>query len=88
MPLLLFLGFTALATGPILLAVVQETFKNDRAFANGMFMFLYFLTLGLGLLITGLAAEQFGLRTTYFVTGLVAFLSIPAVLMLKTKQEL
>ncbi len=87
-PLLLFLGFTALATGPILLAVVQETFKNDRAFANGIFMFLNFLTLGLGLLITGLAADQFGLRTTYFATGLIAFLSIPAVLMLKPNQEL
>lgn len=83
-PLLLLLGFTALATGPILLSIVQANFKNDRALANGIYMALNFLVGGLGLLLMGVLADVIGLQTSFFATGFISFLGIPAVLALKS----
>lgn len=84
-PLLLLLGFTAFSTAPILLAIVQEQFPNDRALANGIFMSLNFLALGLGVSLTGVFADQIGLRPAFFLTGMIAFLSIPSVFFLPKK---
>ena len=84
-PLLLLLGFTAFSTAPILLAIVQEQFPNDRALANGIFMSLNFLALGLGVSLTGVFADQIGLRSAFFLTGVIAFLSIPSVFFLPKK---
>lgn len=81
-PLLLLLGFTAFSTAPILLAIVQEQFPNDRALANGIFMSLNFLALGIGVSLTGVFADQIGLKAAFFLTGIIAFLSIPSVFFL------
>ena len=81
-PLLLLLGFTAFSATPIFLAIVQEQFPNDRALANGIFMSINFIALGIGVSLTGVFADQIGLRAAFFLTGFIAFLSIPSVFFL------
>ncbi|MCA9837639.1 MAG: MFS transporter, partial [Trueperaceae bacterium] len=78
-PLLLLLGFTALSIAPIFMAVVQDEFRNDRSLANGIFIALNFLALGLGVSLTGVLADAMGLQNAFWLTGFIAFLSLPAV---------
>jgi len=42
MLLLMVLGFTALSIAPVIMALVQESFPENRAFANGVYMFISF----------------------------------------------
>jgi FSR family fosmidomycin resistance protein-like MFS transporter len=81
-PLLLVLGFTGLATAPIMLAIVQDEFSNDRALANGIFLALNFVILGLGIYLTGVMADWLGLRMAFLMTAVIALLAIPAIFFL------
>jgi FSR family fosmidomycin resistance protein-like MFS transporter len=42
-PLLMALGFTALSVTPVIMALVQESFPENRALANGVYMSMSFL---------------------------------------------
>ena len=79
-PILLFLGFTALSTSPVILAVVQEQFPNHRAVGNGLYMSLNFLLRPIAILAIGFVGEKYGLRTAYFWSAILALLAIPAIL--------
>ncbi len=81
-PLLLALGFTAISPTPVLLALVQDHFVDNRALANGIFLALNFLVRALGIFVVGLLGDGVGLTTAFVVSAAVAFLSIPAVLAL------
>ena len=85
-PLLVGLGFFALAPSPVLLALVQDEFPDNRALANGTFLALNFLVLGLGVWAVGLLADGFGLRNAFWWSGVAALLSLPAALLLPKRQ--
>jgi len=82
LPLLLALGFTALAPSPVLLAVVQDEFPNNRALANGTFLALNFLVRSLDIWLLGLLADGFGLHSAFLWSVAAAALAVPAVLAL------
>lgn len=86
-PLLLALGFFALAPSPVLLAFVQDEFPDNRALANGTFLALNFLVLGLGVWAVGSVADGFGLRSAFWWSGAAALLSLPAVFLLPRRQR-
>ena len=75
-PLLVALGLTALSPQPVLLALVQDRFPDDRALGNGTFLALNFLIRALGIWVVGLLADRFGLTTSFVVSALVAFTSV------------
>ena len=52
---LLLLGFTSLAPQPVLLALVQDEMPENRAFANGVYLMMTFLTRSLVLVLLGAA---------------------------------
>lgn len=81
-PLLLALGLTAIAPQPVLLALVQDGFPEHRALANGVYLAVGFVIQGVGIWAVGALADQVGLRTAFLSSGLLAFLSIPAVFFL------
>jgi FSR family fosmidomycin resistance protein-like MFS transporter len=87
-PLLLALGFTTLSTTPVLLAVVQEQFPNNRALANGLFLSMAFLIRSFTLLAIGYLGDLFGLETAYLISALISLLAIPAILRLPQAQIL
>ena len=86
--LLIGLGLTAISTTPVMLAIVQDQFPDNRAVANGIFMAMNFLLRAGAILIVGILADQFGLALAFTVSALAAFLAIPGIRYLpKTAQS-
>jgi FSR family fosmidomycin resistance protein-like MFS transporter len=81
-PLLLALGLTAISPAPVLLAVVQDNFTENRALANGIYMGINFLTYAIGVSAIGLIADQLGLFNAFLSSGVIALFALPAVLRL------
>lgn len=79
---LLPLGFTMLSPSAVLLAVVQDSFRQNRALANGLFMMANFVIRSPALWLLGFTADRFGLSTAFLISGLIAFVGVPAVLKL------
>ncbi len=81
-PVLVFLGFASLAPQPVLLALVQDQFPENRATANGLYMSMSFLVRFLALMILGMSGDAWGLRTTFYGSAVIALIAIPAILSL------
>lgn len=78
-PLLLGLGIAALSPGPVVLALVQDQFPHNRAFANGVYLAVAFLLQAVAIWSVGALADSLGLTTAYTIAALLALFSIPAV---------
>ncbi len=78
-PVLFLLGFSALSTTPLLLALVQECLPNHRALGNGIFMFLSFLIRPFARLIIGMLGDRYGLYTSFSLGAWLSLLSIPVI---------
>jgi len=78
-PLLLLTGFTALSTGPVFLALVQDNVPENRAVGNGIYLSISFLLRSLVLFLMGLGGDIFGLRTSYYISIGFSLLAIPIV---------
>jgi FSR family fosmidomycin resistance protein-like MFS transporter len=81
-PVLLALGFSALSTGPVLLAMVQDHMPNNRAVGNGLLLMMMFLLRPVALLAIGILGDRYGLQQVYYWSALIMLLSIPAILAL------
>jgi FSR family fosmidomycin resistance protein-like MFS transporter len=81
-PVLLALGFTALSSTPIMLAMVQECMPHNRAMANGLFISMTFLVRPLVAFAIGLLGDNFGLHSAFYVAAIVALLTIPMIFFL------
>lgn len=77
--LLVALGFTAFATAPVIQAIVQEQFPNNRAVANGLFMMIIFVLRPIGTFLVGALGDWLGLPTAYSIAALASLLMLPAV---------
>jgi FSR family fosmidomycin resistance protein-like MFS transporter len=76
------LGFSALSTGPIFLAQVQDHFPENRAVGNGLYLGASFLIRSLALFLIGVAGDAIGLNATFFWSAMISLLAIPAILAL------
>ena len=81
-PVLLLLGFTALSTTPVMLAIVQDQLPEHRAMGNGLFMTITFLVRPIAILAIGAIGDRGGLQSAYFWSALISLLAIPAILAL------
>ena len=79
---LAFLGFAALSTTPVLLAVTLESSGANPAAATGTYMMISFAARALILLAVGALGDAFGLRLAFFWCAGLAALGIPFVLLL------
>jgi FSR family fosmidomycin resistance protein-like MFS transporter len=86
-PILLALGFTALSTGPVMLALVQEYLPENRATANGLYVFLAFFSRSLAAFVLGIMGDKIGLQSTYLWATIISLLVIPAVFLLPKTDE-
>jgi len=85
-PVLLILGFTSLSITPVMMALVQESFPQNRALANGFYMALSFLIRSLTVLLLGWLGDLFGLRLAFMVSAVVPLLGLPLLLLLPAKR--
>ncbi len=79
---LLLLGFFALSTGPVFLALVQDNVPNNRAIGNGLYISISFLVRSLVLLLLGIIGDAWGLRAGYYLSIGLSVAAIPFVFML------
>ena len=79
LPLLIALGICALSVMPVMMALLQESFPENRALVNGMYLGLSFLTNAAATVILGALADRFSMRTAFTMSAAVPLLGIPLV---------
>jgi FSR family fosmidomycin resistance protein-like MFS transporter len=84
---LMALGFFALSTNAIMMAIVQERFPSNRAMANGLYMMLNFVLRPAGTVAVGFMGDQFGLEKAMFWGALVSLLGVIPILKLPKKID-
>jgi FSR family fosmidomycin resistance protein-like MFS transporter len=86
-PVLLGLGFAALSTAPIMLAMVQEHLPDHRAVANGLYISMGFLVRSFAILVVGIVGDNFGLRSAFLWSAVGSLLAVLPVLWLPNLKE-
>ena len=81
-PLLLALGFTSLSVTPVIMALVQESFPENRALANGVYMALSFILRSGVVVALGWLGDLFGMRLAFTASGAITLLGLPLILLL------
>lgn len=84
---LLGFGFFGFATNPVLMALVQDHAGDQPALANGIYMSLNFGVRSLIVLSVGIMADYWGLDKTFLISGLLAFLGLPFLLLLPSDRS-
>ncbi|MHB0987990.1 MAG: MFS transporter [Bellilinea sp.] len=79
-PLLLALGFSLLSVAPIIMAIVQESFPESRALANGVYMAVSFISSSIVAVLIGAIGDLSSLRTAYYVSAALALAGLPFIL--------
>ena len=87
-PLLIVIGFFLFASGPVLLALVQDTDSEHPSFVNGIYMTISFGVSSLMVLLIGFSGDSFGLIITYKISAVISVASIPFILMINNKNYL
>ena len=82
LPLLVLLGFFAIAVVPVFMAIVMENAAEQRAFANGVYMATSFVLHALAVIVIGLLADLIDLRFTFLVSAGLLPLCLPFVRLL------
>lgn len=78
-PLLIILGFSLLSMGPVIMALVQENFPQNRALANGTYMCLSFIMRSISAVIVGAIGDLFQLRKAYIFSSFIMLLGLPLI---------
>ena len=79
-PLLLALGFSLLSVAPIIMAIVQESFPESRALANGVYMAVSFISNAIVAVLIGAIGDLSSLATAYYVSAALALAGLPFIL--------
>lgn len=64
-PIILLNGFLEIAALPVLMALVQDSFFEDRAFINGLFLSINFVGTSLAVPLVGRLADLFSFQTAF-----------------------
>lgn len=81
-PALVALGFALLSTTPVIMAIVQESFPQNRALANGIYMAISFLLNAITVVAVGALGDAFGLRMAFTISAGLALLGAPLIWLL------
>ena len=81
--MLMIAGFTVLSTTPVMLALVQETARENPSAANGLFMMVSFAARSFAVVIVGAIGDVAGLENMFTISALVGFMAIPFLLKLE-----
>jgi FSR family fosmidomycin resistance protein-like MFS transporter len=78
-------GLLAFSPNPAFLSIVQRHFSENRSLANGLYMAANFVVRSIVVVLVGLLADQFGLRTVFTFSAWSTFLALPFVFFLPTR---
>ncbi len=85
--LLLLMGFSGLSVTPVIMALVQECFPENRALANGVYMAMSFVLRSAVVVMVGALADRFGLRAAYVASTATGLLGLPIILLLPGRRS-
>lgn len=77
---LMLMGFSMLSVQPVLMAWIQQSFPDQRALANGLYMALTFVIRSLIVIVIGWMGDRLGLRSAFMVCAGITLTSLPLVL--------
>jgi FSR family fosmidomycin resistance protein-like MFS transporter len=88
-PVLLLLGFSAFATAPVMLAIVQDHAHGMRATANGIYMGINFIVISGVTVLVGWMGDLMGLRAAFALSALLGLAGVPVIYLIpqQTKQR-
>lgn len=75
--LLVPMGLTGLSVAPVVMALVQETYPESRALANGVYMGLSFLIRSGAVVALGAIGDLAGMRLAFLVSAAMPLLGLP-----------
>lgn len=87
-PILIVMGFFLFASGPVLLALVQDTNSTRPAFLNGIYMLINFAFSSVAVFLTGVAGDLIGLEQTFYIATFLSIGSIPFVMFLPENKKI
>lgn len=76
-PVLVLLGFFAISVTPVIMAIVQENFPDNRSFANGVYMAINFVLRSVAVVIVGGIADLSSLRITFYLSAFLIIVGLP-----------
>jgi FSR family fosmidomycin resistance protein-like MFS transporter len=79
---LLGLGFFLLSTLGVLMALVQESFPQNRALANGLYLASYFVANSVMAVVVGRLGDLYGLRSAFTISAVAPLLGAAMVWLL------
>lgn len=82
------LGFFALSPTPVLMAWVQESYLENRALANGVYMAMGFIIRAVVVVILGRVGDLVGLRQGFMYSAIIMMLGVPLVFLLPGQIKL
>jgi FSR family fosmidomycin resistance protein-like MFS transporter len=82
------IGFSLLAVPPVLMAVVQESFPQSRALANGVYLSMNFLIRSIAAIAYGAFGDSFGLTTSMYIAAAAMFVGLPLVWMISPSARI
>lgn len=85
LPILVVLGFVSLSINPVGMALVQESFPDNRALANGLYSGLGFTLRAVAVIVLGIIGDMFDLRLAFWISALIPLLGMPLILRLPKK---
>ena len=81
------LGLTSISVTPVLLALVQENFPENRALANGIYMALGFTLRSGAVVVMGALGDLFSLRQAFTASAVLMLLGVPLILLLPSERR-
>ncbi|NQV08045.1 MFS transporter [bacterium] len=86
-PVLLALGLALLSITPVSMALVQDQFPEDRAFANGVYLAMAFAIRSAAAIGVGLVADSFGLTVAFVGASVVMLVGVPIIALLPEESR-
>lgn len=87
-PVLILLGFVALSVTPVIMALVQENFPDNRSLANGIYMAISFVLRSIAIIIVGAIADQTSLRLTFMISAALVIVGLPFIFLLPKSKKI
>ncbi len=81
------LGFFLIAPTPVLMAMVQESFPENRAFANGVYMAVTFVIHSTVIVAVGAMGDRWGMPATFSACAGLMLVSLLSILALPRRRR-
>ena len=86
-PILLLLGFSTLSVHPVLMALMQERFPENRALANGIYGGADLVINSVATLALGAIGDLWGLNAGFYISAAVMLLGLPLLYVLPMEKS-